>query len=98
MDRSRRLVEFEVGDRVWVVLTKDRFSAGEYIKLVPRKIGPLEVLEKINFNAYRLRLPSHLKTADVFNVKHLIPYYGDNVEDGEKNSGANFLLLGRMMK
>ncbi|KAE8716482.1 hypothetical protein F3Y22_tig00110114pilonHSYRG00103 [Hibiscus syriacus] len=40
-------------------------------QLKDRKIGPCEVVQKINDNAYRLRLPSHLKTSDVFNVKHL---------------------------
>ena len=39
------------------VLTKERFSAHEYNKLKARKIGPLEVLEKINVNAYCLALP-----------------------------------------
>ena len=34
----------------------------------------VEVLEKINPNAYRLRLPSHIHTADVFNVKHLFKH------------------------
>ena len=51
-DRKRRHVEFEVGDYVWAVLTKDRFSAGEYNKLSARKIGPVEIIEKINPNAY----------------------------------------------
>ncbi|PKI56654.1 hypothetical protein CRG98_022942 [Punica granatum] len=41
-DRRRRHVEFEVGDFVWAVLTKDRFSAGDYHKLVARKIGLVE--------------------------------------------------------
>lgn len=31
--------------------------------------------EKINDNAYRVHLPSHLKTSDVFNVKHLTPCF-----------------------
>ena len=44
---------------------------GEYNKLAARKIGPLEILEKINPNAYRLKLPSHMHTSNVFNVKHL---------------------------
>ncbi|PKI60289.1 hypothetical protein CRG98_019344 [Punica granatum] len=30
VDRRRRHVEFEVGDFIWVVLTKDRFSAGKF--------------------------------------------------------------------
>ncbi|KAK9083322.1 hypothetical protein Scep_029793 [Stephania cephalantha] len=80
-------MEFEVGDFVWTVLTKDRFFVGDYNKLSTRKIGPVEVLEKINPNAYRLKLPSHIRTADVFNVKHLVPYYGDTSDDD--NSRAN---------
>ena len=91
-DRKRRHVEFDVGDYVWAVLTKDRFSVGEYNKLSARKIGPVEIIEKINPNAYRLKLPSHIRTADVFNVKHLIPYTGDNSDDD--NSRANSVQPG----
>ncbi|KAF7130340.1 hypothetical protein RHSIM_Rhsim10G0033500 [Rhododendron simsii] len=88
-DKKRRLLEFAVGDFVWAVLTKDRFSAGEYNKLAARKIGPLEVVEKINSNAYRLQLPSHIRTSNVFNVKHLFPYHGDNSDDEPANSRSN---------
>ena len=77
-DKKRRELIFEPGALVWVVLTKERFPAGEYNKLKSRKIGPVEVIERINPNAYRVRLPSHLRTSDVFNVKHLSPYHGDN--------------------
>ena len=41
-------MEFEVGDYIWVALTKDCFPAREYNKLAARKIGPLEITEKIN--------------------------------------------------
>ncbi|KAK6155787.1 hypothetical protein DH2020_010035 [Rehmannia glutinosa] len=85
VDLRRRDVQFEVGDFVWAVLTRDRFPAHEYNKLSSRKVGPLEVLEKINPNAYRLRLPSQLRTSDVFNVKHLVPYHGDG-SDGEETA------------
>ena len=91
-DRKRRHVEFDVGDYVWAVLTKDRFSAGEYNKLSARKIGPLEIIEKINPNAYRLKLPSHIRTADAFNVRHPIPYTGDNSDDN--NSRVNSIQPG----
>ncbi|KAH9801674.1 Endonuclease [Citrus sinensis] len=77
--------------------TEVRFSVGEYNKLSARKIGPLEIIEKINPNAYRLKLPSHIHTADVFNVKHLIPYRGDHNKDvvaDTPNSRANSLHLG----
>lgn len=74
-------MEFEVGDFVWAILTKDRFPVGEYHKLAARKIGPLEIVAKFNPNAYKLKLPSHIRTCDVFNVKHLIPYRGDNSDE-----------------
>ena len=87
-DQKRRHVEFEVGDFVWAVLTKDRFSAGDYNKLSAKKVGPVEIVAKINPNAYKLKLPSHLRTSDVFNVKHLIPYAGDSSEDEDSRTNS----------
>ena len=77
-DKKQRELIFQPGDLVWVVLTKERFPAREYNKLKSRKIGPVQILERINPNAYRIQLPSHLRTSDVFNVKHIFPYHGDN--------------------
>ncbi|KAE8728830.1 hypothetical protein F3Y22_tig00004072pilonHSYRG00287 [Hibiscus syriacus] len=85
VDNHRRQVLFDVGDFVWAVLTRDRFPVGEYNKLKDRKIGPCEVVQKTNDNAYRLRLPSHLKTSDVFNVKHLSHCFVDS-DDTTMNS------------
>ena len=87
-------MEFEVGHFAWVVLTKDIFSIGDYNKLVTKKIGPVEIMEKINPNAYRLKLPSYIRTSDVFNVKHMLPYYGDSSDDDVTNSRVNFLCPG----
>ena len=36
-EKKRRVVEFEEGDFVWAILTKDRFPMGEYNKLVARR-------------------------------------------------------------
>lgn len=77
-DKRRREVHFLVGDYVWAVLIKERFPVGQYNKLKPRKIGPVQIIEKINANAYRLRLPSHIRRHDVFNVKHLFKYEPDD--------------------
>ncbi|KAE8663201.1 putative Quercetin 3-O-methyltransferase 1 [Hibiscus syriacus] len=85
VDNHHRQVLFDVGDFVWDVLTRDRFPVGEYNKLKDRKIGPCEVVQNINDNAYRLRLPSHLKTSDVFNVKHLSHCFVDS-DDTTLNS------------
>ena len=69
---------------------------GDYNKLSTKKIGPVEIFEKINPNAYQLKLPSHIRTTNVFNVKHLIPYVGDSSlgDDDVANSRANFFLPG----
>ncbi|KAJ0458098.1 hypothetical protein HanIR_Chr15g0781221 [Helianthus annuus] len=94
-DQKRRHVELEEGDFVWAVLTKDRFTVGEYNKLSAKKIGPVEIVDKINPNAYRLKLPSHIRCSDVFNVKHLLPYYGESSDDEPVgNSRANFVYPG----
>lgn len=45
--------------------------------LKSKKIGPVKIIEWINPNAYRVELPSHLRTSDVFNVKHLSPFHGE---------------------
>ncbi|GKA24251.1 putative reverse transcriptase domain-containing protein [Tanacetum coccineum] len=93
--QKRRQVDFEVGDFVWVVLTKDYFSVGEYNKLSAKKISPLEIVEKINTNVYRLKLPSRIRCFDVFNVKHLLPYQGDSSDDDlVGNSRTNFVYPG----
>ncbi|GJS40875.1 hypothetical protein Tco_0565918 [Tanacetum coccineum] len=63
------------------VITKDHFPIGEYNNLSAKKIGPLEIIKKINSNAYRLKLPSHIRCFNVFNVKHLLPYHDDSLDD-----------------
>lgn len=85
-DSHRRRVVFEVGDKVWAFLTKDRMPAHAYNKLKAKKIGRLEVLERIDDNAYRLQLPSYINTSDVFNVCHLSRFLPpDPVHDSRSN-------------
>ncbi|KAL6530604.1 hypothetical protein OROMI_028493 [Orobanche minor] len=95
-DRGRRALEFEQGDFVWAVLTHERYRAHEVNKLAARKIDPLEVPERINLNACRLKLSSHIQTSDLYNVKHLISYSGDNEEDDAASSGLreNLFVVG----
>ena len=59
---------------------------GEYNKLIERKTNQCEVLQKINNNDYKICLPNHLKTSDVFNVQHLTFYLNE-----EQNSRMNSL-------
>jgi hypothetical protein len=93
-DKKRHPLEFEEGDFVWAILTKDHFPIGEYNKLAARKIGPVEIMKKINANAYQLKLPNHIKIADVFNIKHLVPFINDSSEE-DANSRVNSLQPGK---
>ena len=43
-------------------------------KLVQRMIGPFEVMERINLNVYRLRLPDSYPMHPVINIEHLKKY------------------------
>ncbi|KAL6537629.1 hypothetical protein OROMI_026163 [Orobanche minor] len=92
-DRSHRAMEFEPGDFVWAMLTRDRYPAHGYNTLAAQNIGHLAVLAKINPNAYRLNLPSHLRTSVVFNVKHLNPYSSINDDDFDDTAGSRANLI-----
>ncbi len=85
-DRHRQKLTFNICDYIWVILTKDHYSADDYNKLSERKIDRCEMLKRINDNAYQVKLPNHLKMTDIFNMKHLILYNGDLSEDEEFNS------------
>lgn len=49
-----------MGDLVLAILIKNRFLVGEYNKLLAKEIKLLEIIEKINHNAYSLKLLSHI--------------------------------------
>jgi hypothetical protein len=63
-------VSFDVGDLVWIYLSRDRYPLGTYNKLKPRKFGPCQILEKMGNNAYRVQLPDDMNITNVFNVRH----------------------------
>ena len=79
-DIRRRLLEFEVGDHVFLKVMPKRglVKFGKRGKLVPRYIGPFEVLERVDTVAYRLALPPSLSGVhEVFHVSMLRKYTPD---------------------
>ncbi|XP_010424461.1 PREDICTED: uncharacterized protein LOC104709572 [Camelina sativa] len=79
-DTKRLVLEFNPGDLVWVYLTKERLPLKEY-----NKIFISEDWSCRSCGAYQCKcLPGSssaaLRTSNVFNVKHLSPYRGDNDE------------------
>jgi hypothetical protein len=78
-DQSRRQVEFQVGDWVWLHLNHRTASAirpAGQNKLSPKYYGPYEVMEKIEAVAYRLQLPPKAQIHNVFHVVFLKKFEG----------------------
>ena len=70
-DNSRREIEFEVGDMVFLKVApmKGVMRFGKKEKLSPRFVGPFEILKRIGKFAYELALPPTL--VGVHNVSHV---------------------------
>jgi signal peptidase I len=86
-NKSRRPVEsIKEGDYVLVnphsLELVDVQGTGR--KLVQRTIGPFEVMERINPDVYRLRLPDNYSMHPVFNLEHLHKYHMSKEELGER--------------
>ena len=64
---------------VWVHLRKDRFPPGKFGKLKPRVDGPFKIIEKIGENAYKLQLLDEYEISQMFNVKDLRAYHGEDL-------------------
>jgi hypothetical protein len=71
-----KLVTYKVGDKVLINPHKLNLLEvkGEGRKLMQRHIGPFEVIEKVNDNTYKLRLPDSYPMHNVVNISHLRPY------------------------
>jgi len=57
-NKGKKKIIFEEGDLFWLHLRKDKFPSKRKSKLSPQDDGPLQVLKKINNNAYKLDLPA----------------------------------------
>ncbi|PKU85169.1 RNA-directed DNA polymerase [Dendrobium catenatum] len=74
-DVHRRAKIFNPGDLVMVRMRKERFPAGTYSKLSPRKLGPVPITKRINDNAYIVELPANIYTSSTFNVADITSYH-----------------------
>jgi hypothetical protein len=73
-NKGRKKIVFEPGDWVWLHLRKDRFPEKRRSKLLPRRDGPFQVVERINDNAYKLDLPGEYGVSASFNIADLSPF------------------------
>ncbi|GKE49631.1 hypothetical protein Tco_1480889 [Tanacetum coccineum] len=79
-DLKRKLMEFEVGDRVMLKVSpwKGVVRFGKRGKLNPRYVGPFKVLAKVKKVAYRLELPQELsRVHHTFHVSNLKKCYAN---------------------
>lgn len=65
--------QFQVGNKVWFHISKDRMK-GEGKKLRPIQYGPFTILEKIGNNAFCLDLLVYMQMYSVVNVENLKLY------------------------
>nr|GEV31792.1 putative reverse transcriptase domain-containing protein [Tanacetum cinerariifolium] len=73
-DKGRKPLDFKVGDRVLLKVSpwKGVVRFGKKGKLVPRYVGPFEIVERVGQVAYRLKLPQELSCIhDTFHVSKL---------------------------
>ena len=97
-DLKRRDVQHSVGDKVFLKVSpwKKIFRFGKRGKLIPRFIGPFEVIERIGPVAYRLALPAEFdRIHNVFHVSMLRKYRSDpshvlEPEDVELNPDLSY--------
>jgi hypothetical protein len=71
---------FEVGDEVWLYISKERLK-GEGKKLKPIRYGPFKIVDKIGNNAFRLDLPPYMQMYAVVNVENLKLYEPPLIDD-----------------
>ena len=63
-----------------VYLRHARFPTGTYHKLKYKKVGPFQILKKINDNDYEVYLPDNLVISPIFNVSNLYAFHGNHPE------------------
>ena len=83
-DKHRVDHHFQIGDKVWLTINKDRLKGeGKKLKLI--RYGPFTILDKIGINAFRLNLPPYMQIYLVVNVENLKLYEPPMIVDEDEN-------------
>ena len=72
-DKHRIEHSFQVGDQVWLYISKDRMKS-EGKKLKPIRYGSFKILEKIGENTFYLDFPAYMHIYSVVNAENLRLY------------------------
>jgi hypothetical protein len=79
VNKHRREVDFDVKDKVWVIIKYWRTNRPSK-KLSSQNTGPFKILEKVNY-FFKLDLPPSIKVYPVFYINKLWKY-SDNPLQG----------------
>jgi hypothetical protein len=79
-DKHRVDHSFQVGDEVWIYISKERLK-GECKKLKPIRYGPFKIIDKIGNNAFHLDFPPYMQMYAVVNVENLKLYEPSLIDD-----------------
>jgi hypothetical protein len=69
-DQHRKDHKFNVREKVWLYLYKERLQ-GETKKLKPLRYGPFEIIEQVNENTFKLNITPYMHIILVDNVEYL---------------------------
>jgi hypothetical protein len=79
-DKHRVDHSFQVGDEVWIYISKERLKGeGKKLKLI--RYGPFKIINKIGNNAFHLDLPRYMKMYAVVNVENFKLYEPPLIDD-----------------
>ena len=70
-NRHRRDIDFEVGEKVWLLTRNLPLRGSSSRKLSAIYAGPFEIIEQISPVAFRLAVPDAWKVHNVFHVSQL---------------------------
>ena len=73
-DQHRVTHNFQVGDKVWLHLQKERLT-GLHRKLCPLRYELYTITKAVGNNAFELSIPPFLGLHPIFNVDHLRSYF-----------------------
>ena len=83
-DKHRVDHQFQVGDKVWLHISKERMK-GEGKKFKPIRYGPFTIMENIGMNSFRLELPPCMQIYSMVNVENLKLYEPPMIMDEREN-------------
>ncbi|KAJ9504783.1 hypothetical protein QJQ45_007335 [Haematococcus lacustris] len=79
-NKARRDVEYKVGQKVLLSTKNLKLKPGKARKLIPRYVGPFEILLLVGAVAVKLDLPASMsRLHPVFHVSLIKPYTGTDV-------------------